>query len=99
MPAAASISITVYVVTGITSPDLLMKIYVISVKKEHWPNLFSLHPNAYLFCCLWNSEVQQIAAYKEEIVALAPAGAVDLEQYRIKFPGTKWYREKALSGD
>ncbi len=42
--------------------------------------------------------VQQIAAYKEEIAAFTPAGAADLEQYRIKFLGTKGI-VKALFGE
>jgi phenylalanyl-tRNA synthetase alpha chain len=41
---------------------------------------------------------QQIAAYKQEILAFEPATAADLEQYRIKFLGTKGI-VKAMFGE
>ncbi|SHM48844.1 phenylalanine--tRNA ligase subunit alpha [Chitinophaga sp. CF418] len=41
---------------------------------------------------------QQIAAYKQEITAFEPATAADLEQYRIKFLGTKGI-VKAMFGE
>jgi phenylalanyl-tRNA synthetase alpha chain len=41
---------------------------------------------------------QQIAAYKQEILAFEPATAADLETYRIKFLGTKGI-VKAMFGE
>ena len=41
---------------------------------------------------------QQIAAYKQEIQSFEPATAADLEQFRIKFLGTKGI-VKAISGE
>ncbi|SFD33676.1 phenylalanyl-tRNA synthetase, alpha subunit [Chitinophaga sp. CF118] len=41
---------------------------------------------------------QQIAAYKQEIISFEPATAADLEQYRIRFLGTKGI-VKAMFGE